>query len=169
MKFVLTILLAITLPFIARTQSQGISLSLQDASLSRAFKLIEQQTDYSFVYSDEAMALAKPVTVNVQHGSLDDVLKLCFDGQPLGYTVDGKMVIVKVEAKKKVTPDTTLGIKGIITNESGQPVAGATIIATSTGKITVANDDGSFSMDNIKPGDLLEISSIGYSKKNCTS
>ena len=165
MKFVLTLLMATALQVAARAQSPGITLSLRDASLSKVFNLIEQQTDYSFVYSNEAMALAKPVTVNVQHGSLDNVLKLCFDGQPLGYTVDGKMVIVKVEAKKKITPDTTLGIKGIVTNESGQPIAGATIIATSTGKITVANDDGSFSMDNIKPGDLLEINSIGYSKK----
>lgn len=165
MKFVLTILLAITLPFMARTQSQGISLSLQDASLSRAFKLIEQQTDYGFVYSDEAMALAKPVTVNVQHGSLDDVLKLCFDGQPLDYTLDGKMVIVKVVSKPHPAQNTSIDISGKILNEKDEPVAGATISIENSAQATASDGNGEFSLTQIKGNAVLIINSIGYYRK----
>src|ERR1700755_743858 len=65
------LIIATCFSFSVKTYAQKISLSLKNAPLEKAFKLIEQQSSYKFVYSDEAMALSKPVSVEVKNQSID--------------------------------------------------------------------------------------------------
>jgi len=61
MKMLFAFLFAFSLQSPARSYSQGITLKLKDAPLEKVFKLIEQQSKFRFVYSQEAMKEAKPV------------------------------------------------------------------------------------------------------------
>jgi len=78
---------------------QGITISLQDATLENVFKEINQQTGYSFVYTKTKLRRAKKVSIEVFNSSLNEVLCLCFQNQPLTYTIVGKTVVVKPEKK----------------------------------------------------------------------
>ena len=54
-------------------------------------------------------------------------------------------------------------IKGTITTNDGQPAAAVTARLKQTDKTTLSEDNGSFTLRNIKPGDYeLQISLIGY-------
>lgn len=162
MKFVFILLTATALHTVTEAQSQGITLSLKNASLETAFKSIEQQSSYSFVYSNEAMALSKPVSVEVKNETIDNVLKLCFSGQPLGYTVDEKLIIVKVAEKQTEKPPVPLVVQGIITNENGDPLNGASIRLKGTEFGAIANEKGEFSLEGVSRNSIMGISSVGY-------
>lgn len=60
--------------------------------------------------------------------------------------------------------ESTLGaIKGIIVTNSNKPVVSATVRIKGTRKNTLTNNEGSFIIDKIQPGDyVLEVSSIGF-------
>lgn len=154
------LLMAICLIFSIKGHAQKISLSLKDASLKKAFKLIEQQTDYKFVYTDEAMALSKPISLEIKNETLDNVLKLCFSDQPLDYSIDGKMIVIKI-AEKQIR-QTLTQLKGRLVGEDGAAIQGATVIALQTNSGTFTNEHGEFTLQNIKANDVLEVKSIGY-------
>ena len=57
------------------------------------------------------------------------------------------------------TPQTA---RGTVTDASGEPVIGATIIIKGTLKGTSTDVNGSFTLSQVNPGDILQVSSIGY-------
>src|SRR5258705_6988548 len=101
MKMLCILMLAASLQIAARGYSQGISITLKNEPLEKLFKAVEQQTNFSFVYSQEAMELSKPVTIEVKNESVENVLKLGFNNQSLTYSIVEKFIIVKIADKKK--------------------------------------------------------------------
>jgi TonB-linked SusC/RagA family outer membrane protein len=165
MKISRVLLMAACLVFLIEGHSQKISLSLKNAPLEKAFKLIEQQTSYRFVYSDEAMTLSKPVSVKVREVTLEGALSACFANQPLEFSIEDKLVIVKVVEKKVDNTPPLIDVHGKITNENGEPLGGATIASIKGGKSTAADDKGYFLLSGLQANDVLEISSVGYLKQ----
>ena len=51
---------------------------------------------------------------------------------------------------------------GTVIDMAGEPVIGATVIVKGTTNGVVTDLDGNFSLDNVKQGDILQISFVGY-------
>ena len=164
-KLLFTFLVAFSLQSPARSYSQGITLKLKDAPLEKVFKLIEQQTKFHFVYSEEAMKEAKPVSIEVNNESLENVLRLFFTNQLLGYSIQDNFIIIKVDEKKKAIPTATIDIRGKVVNEKDEPLAGVTITAQKSNKATATNEQGEFYLKDINENDVLIITSVGYYKQ----
>lgn len=71
------------------------------------------------------------------------------------------IVIVKAEAQAPAKQRKTKKISGVITDETGLPVAGANIVVKGTTNGTISDMDGNFSLE-AAPGEMLEISYIGF-------
>lgn len=80
-------------------------------------------------------------------------------------TVSKKEETSKSEASgsKKV-----FNIKGLITDENNEPLIGATVLVKGTNNGASTDLEGEFSLNNIKEGDGLIISYVGYHSKNIT-
>src|SRR5580704_6624476 len=90
MKMLCVFLLAASLQLAAKGYSQTISISLKDAPLEKLFIAIEQQTNYTFVYSEETLQRSKPVTIEVKNETIENVLKISLADEPLTYSIDEK-------------------------------------------------------------------------------
>src|SRR5580700_4874201 len=88
MKITTFILLAAILHVSAAGYSQTVTLSEKNASLEKVFRAIYWQTGYQFVYNDETLKGAKPVTIEVNKASIQEVLALCFNDQPLDFVIE---------------------------------------------------------------------------------
>ena len=53
-------------------------------------------------------------------------------------------------------------VSGVVRDKAGQPVIGAAVVVTGTTNGAATDLDGRFSLSNVRPNDVLEISSIGY-------
>src|SRR5450631_911974 len=71
-----------------------VTLSVENASLQTIFSTIETQTSYRFVFTGEQLKDGKPVTLSVNAVSVETVLKQCFQGQPLYYSLVVKFIVV---------------------------------------------------------------------------
>src|SRR5690606_23242607 len=78
MKLTGIILLAFTLHVSATSLAQNVTISKQNGSLKEVFKELRKQTGYYFIYSDEVIKEAKPVTVHVVNENINDALKEIF-------------------------------------------------------------------------------------------
>jgi TonB-linked SusC/RagA family outer membrane protein len=160
-KILTLFLLAGFLQLSAKTYSQGISFSLKDAPITTAFKKIQEQTAYRFVYASEEIVSAVKISCTVENASIDKVLEICFKDQPLSYSIEDKFILVKGKEKKMIAPIVN-EIRGTVTNEKGEPIQGASIKVKGVKRGTATDADGMFVLADINAGSILVISSIGY-------
>src|SRR5260370_1543 len=95
MKLTPILLFAPPMQISAKGVGQNISLSEKNAPVQRLFAEIERQTSYNFVYTDDLLQQAKTVDIDIKNGSLEEVLALIFNDQPLIYSVVEKVIVVK--------------------------------------------------------------------------
>jgi TonB-linked SusC/RagA family outer membrane protein len=170
MKLSAMIMLAACLHVSASGLSQTISLSEKNAPLERVFKEIHNQTGLEFVYNTQMLAAANKVDIDVKAATVEQVLDICFKGQPFTYTVVDKVIIVKQKdaAKDESSPPTLVKIRGEVYNEAGQPLAGANVTIKEMGKGVVTNARGEFDLGAIPVNSTIIISFIGYAPQKIT-
>jgi hypothetical protein len=86
MKLTIIFIIAGCLSLSARTTAQ-VTVSVKNEPLAKVFKMITRQSGYQFFYSERLLAKAHPVTVDVRNQPLQKALELCFEGQPLTYSI----------------------------------------------------------------------------------
>jgi hypothetical protein len=142
MKLTLIFLLAACFNATASGFAQNVTLSEKNASIEKIFRQIKRQTGYTFISTRELLEKARPVTINISNAPLQEVLDLCFQQQPFSYTIINKIVVVinkkAVEAQKKedVSLPPPLTVHGIVTNEKGEPLSGASVQEKGTSNAT---------------------------------
>ena len=162
-KLTAILMLAGCLQLSARSYGQHITLSKKDAALPELFLDIYRQSGYYFICKDDLLADAKKVTIDVRDATLQEVLNICFNDQPLDYTISDHVIVV---SKKPADPP--LDISGKVTNEKGEPLEGAAVIIKGTKKGTQTNAKGIFELKTENSNIDLEISYTGYSTKTVT-
>lgn len=157
------ILFCLWLSPIAR--AQNISINYNDTPIKTILKELSKQSGYTFVYSDALKELNKRISVKFSQksGGIEPVLQKIFSGSDITWSIKGKQVAfqnkVVREATSKVSSANAL-IRGAIHDDSGEPLAGVTVINKSNGKIVASENNGSYAIEG-KEGDLLLFSSIG--------
>lgn len=136
--------------------AQQVRLSLTHAPFRQLLKQLEQQTDYSFIYTKEQLQHLPAVTLNVTSKDIFAVLNEQLDGTPLGYTIDNNFIIFFI--KKEPVRDTLRAVYGRVVNITGQAVAGATIQVKNEIYATVTDEKGSFTLSYLSPDAMLQIS-----------
>lgn len=165
MKLTALILLIACLHVSAGGYSQTkVTLHMKDALLTQVFKEIRSQTGYNFFYQTEWMEKAHKVSIQVTDTPLKEALDLCFKDQPLSYTITGKSIVIRPKSYTQNTPVLVedIDVRGIITDEDGNPLAEANIKVKGTNIGTTTNQDGLFILKNIDENAILEISYVGF-------
>ncbi len=173
-KFVLVMKIMALLLFVAclhahaDVKAQQVSLSERAAPLEKIFRSIEQQTGFSFLYTDEMLHQTVPVTITANRVQLNDVLKEIFRDQPLAYTVFKKTIILEVRKNITAMPGNMpaipvrILIKGVVTDQKNHPLPGASVSVSGTGKYTQTNNKGEFTIEAPDDNAILEVSMVGY-------
>ncbi|MCW3463679.1 TonB-dependent receptor [Chitinophaga nivalis] len=159
MKLSAILMLAACLQLSAKSYSQRLQLSLHEVSLSKVFTVLQQQSDYSFVYTESQLRKAGKITLQLKNSTLQEALDSCLANQPLTYTIRENMVIIQDRPEVVAPP---IAVSGVVVDESGQPLPGVSvgIKGSRTGGIT--NASGTFALSDVPPDAVLVFSFIGY-------
>ena len=147
-------------------QNAKINISKNVLPLRELISEIEKQTDYLFVYSDTEINLSEQVKVSARKKSVNEVLNQALNNSSIVYEfannyislrkiseIEKSDVIQQQQSKKTVT--------GIIFDETGEPIIGASIVEKGTSNGITTDIDGKFSI-NVPEDAVLRISYIGY-------
>lgn len=150
-------------------QTRNISLSVKNAPISEVFATIEQQSGYTFFYSDKIVDTSRKVTINSSGEDVLVTLGKIFEGENINCSIiDGNIVLEKGQAKQQTAAPANHFV-GYVVDKNGEPVIGATIIPLSNmANATIADVNGRFEVA-AKKGEKLEISSVGYASLTITA
>lgn len=143
-----------------------VSLSGKHASLEWVFEQLQQQTGYMFLFNDQMMAKAGRISIQVKDAGIEEVLRRCFENQPLTYTMIGKTIIIKekpVAVPAAPPPDTgqLITVSGKVRDRQ-QSLPGVSVILKSDPKKGVVTDAAGQYQIRVPANGTLIFSSVGY-------
>ena len=141
------------------SQTSRINIDVKHVYVKEVIKQIEEQTDYLFVYNNKKVNLNKTISMQVENGTVADVLDQMFLGTNISYVVEGRNILL-INTEKSQQRNSNV-VTGTIIDTSGTPIIGANVMVKGTTIGTITDMNGKFSIE-ASIGDNLEISYIGY-------
>ncbi|RPE12506.1 SusC/RagA family TonB-linked outer membrane protein [Chitinophaga lutea] len=168
MKFSAIILLAACLQVSAKSFAQQVTLSEKNVSLEKLFRSIEKQTGYVFFFDHLLIDKAPKVSVDVKKMPLEEALLVCLRNQQLSYSIVGKNIVIKqketfsaLSVVKTLVQDTIVTANGRVTDKSGSPLPGASVVVKGTTNGAVTDANGNYRL-RVARGTTLLVSFIGF-------
>lgn len=144
-------------------RENGITLKVQNEQVEKVFNQLNNLTNFKFFYDQEIVNNAPRVSLNITQGTLKQILneitvqtKLYFNRTNNTIAVSAKTIIKKEQAQKLKS------ISGIIVDEKGEPVIGASVVVKGLSLGTITNLDGAYTLTNVPEKSEIIISFIGY-------
>lgn len=169
MKLTVVFLVVFSLNISATVYSQTTKLSLnaQNQSIKEILYLIENQSDFRFIYESGKINLDKKVSVQVKEQAVEVVLKQLFNSEGINYEItDNNLILINPspEQLKAISQDKSQAknkITGVVRDEKGEPIIGANVVEKGTTNGTITDMDGNFTLE-VSPKSILLVSYIGY-------
>jgi len=169
MRLSIVLLMATFMQLSAAGFAQKVNISTSRAPLKTILNRLSQQTGYDFVYTEQLLKAAVPVTINVKNTDLSEVLEQVFKDQPLSYVLDAKTVIIKAREQsffdRMLNKFQQIDVNGKVVDENGRPIPGATIKVKGKSKTVISGLNGEFSLKNLEETDIIQVSYLGFDQR----
>lgn len=146
--------------------AQEVTFKFNRTPFKTAIAEIENQTGYSFSVNNRHLENSVPVTLTVKNKELKDVLTQIFQKQPFDYRINGKLIITIDKTKDNSKPTEKQNpVRGRVVDETGSPLAGASIKVKDQDIQTSTNETGTFVLNNVPEGATLIIGYMGFESR----
>ncbi len=146
------------------SQEAKLSLKLKNVSLKEMFSIIEDKTEYFFMYSSKVIDVDQKIeAVDIKGENIFKALDEILRGTGIHYTVKGRQILLSKENvdENSVENNQQKAISGKVTDSLGSPLPGVTVLVKGTTNGTITNNNGEYSLPNV-PGDgILIFSFVG--------
>lgn len=165
-RFVLRLsVLATMLAGAAGASAQQVSLSMRNATIQQAIETLQKEYGYSFSIRTSEVDVNKKISVSAENEDIKNVLERVFDGEHVAFTIDGNIISVTKSAPEKKTGATAATISGVVVDDQGTPIIGATVLVMNTVQGTTTGGGGEFTLRTSLPNPTLQISFLGMKPK----
>lgn len=149
-------------------QTAMINLDLKNVTIEQAFKVIEEQTEFSFFYDENEINSGKRINLNAQNENITVVLDRIFAHNGISYKITDRHIVLYKTRSGNTAEITTLQqdhiiMKGTVTDENNQPIIGVTVI-TAAKRGTTTDLDGKYTIEVTK-GEDVTFSYVGYASQ----
>jgi TonB-linked SusC/RagA family outer membrane protein len=144
-------------------QTKTISLAMNDATISEVLHAIQDQSEFYFLYNSELIDVTKKVDVEIEGEKVDAILTRLFDKNEVDFLIkDRYIVLTPVGGNAELFAEQQQpAVSGTVTDESGQPLPGVTVVVKGTTQGTVTNADGDYTLTNLPEDATLVFSFVG--------
>lgn len=176
-KLILTMKLTVVILFLTLmqvsatvySQATRFTFRAENKQVVEVLRQIEENSDFRFFFLREQVDVERKVTVTAREATVEQILDELFRGQSVSYGFANEALIVLTRS------DNPLGsvsgylqgnmqqpaVSGTVTDESGQPLPGVTVIVKGTTQGTVTNADGEYTLSNLPANATLQFSFVG--------
>ncbi len=163
MKLTWFLILFLTLQSSASLWSQTtkMDVELKNTSLLELFTQIENNSQYRFFYSNDEVNVYEKISVSAKDKAVGEILSEVFDDLPYSFKeLKNNMVLVESKDASKST-GSQKKVTGKVTDTSGQPLPGVTVMVRGTTNGTITSVDGDFLISNVPENGVLVFSFMG--------
>lgn len=140
--------------------AQNVSFSTNKVTLKSAFEKIEKASKYKIAYNSSQLNANRSVTLSKKSDDVFGMLTQLLKETNCTYELEGNYIIIK-PLQKAQTSGKKVKARGVIKDETGEPIIGATVRVKGQSEGTVSDFDGNFTLD-VTDDNTLQISYIGY-------
>lgn len=166
MKLAIVILIAAVFHVKGNTYAQKVSLNEKNSNLVNVLQKIGNQSGYDFLYSNSLLKNAKTITIDLKNADFKEALEKVFEGQEFTYTIKNKTVVVYERRSSFIERLTdyfkALTVTGKVTDESGQPMPGVTVLVKGSATTVYTSANGNYTITAPDENAVLVFSSIGF-------
>lgn len=162
--FVLTLNVSATV----YSQQTRLTLNFKDVSIREVLKQIEELSSFKFLLQDERLDIEKKVNIHVNEETVSNILDEIFASQGINYVITEKnLVIINPPGGREVinSQQQNKTVTGSVTDLSGLPLPGVTVIVKGTNNGMTTNVDGKFVLANVPSDATLVFSFVGMKSK----
>lgn len=164
LKLVLILISSFQLSAAVYSQSNRLTLKMEEVSLEQVIWEIQKQTDFVFMYGTRDIAKVDKLTVDMTDKTVNEILDQCLRNTGLIYEISGNAVVIKRadDDKKEM-----IVIKGTVKDTKGEPLPGVTIVEKGTTIGVATGIDGDFVFTTVKKDSItLVFSFVGMKPKS---
>ena len=164
LKLVLILISSFQLSAAVYSQSNRLTLKMEEVSLEQVIWEIQKQTDFVFMYGTRDIAKVDKLTVDMTDKTVNEILDQCLRNTGLIYEISGNAVVIKRadDDKKEMVV-----IKGTVKDTKGEPLPGVTIVEKGTTIGVATGIDGDFTFTTVKKDSItLVFSFVGMKPRS---
>ena len=142
-------------------QMTRLSLKIDAQPLEKVLEEIEDESEFFFLYNKDLIDVEQKVSVNVQNETIKAILDGVLQGKDIAYTVyDRQIVLSNVDVIEKMVAQQK-SVSGKVTDSSGSPLPGVTVVVKGTTQGTITDVDGKYTLTHIPDDATLQFSFVG--------
>ncbi|MFW6289775.1 MAG: SusC/RagA family TonB-linked outer membrane protein [Mariniphaga sp.] len=148
------------------SSSTKLTLELRSVKVSEVLDAIESQSEFRFAYSPGFIDLNRQVSIDLREKTISESLNTLFAGTGVKFAVhDRHIMLYPAEMEKNTNgeekADQQRTVTGQVTDNTGQPLPGVTIVLKGTTSGTISDVDGNYALNNVPQNATLVFSFVG--------
>lgn len=146
------------------SQTAKLTLDMRNARVIDVLEQIEKQSEFRFAYSTALIDLERRVSVSINEKNIDETLDELFAGTGVKHVTRDRHIMLypqELDAQNGTGVQQQNSVSGKVTDRTGAPMPGVTVVVKGTTRGTVTNADGNYTLTNIAEGTTLVYSFVG--------
>ncbi|WP_353124935.1 SusC/RagA family TonB-linked outer membrane protein [Parapedobacter pyrenivorans] len=168
MKLAIILTFLTVLQAAATSYAQRITMKASNISLNDAMENVQAQTGYLFFFRGKDVAYTR-VDANIADAELKTAMNVLLDGLPFTWTLEDETIIIsrttEERSKRKMGVSLVtqqLTVTGAVKDETGSPLAGATVTVKGTSAAVTANEQGAYTIEVPNRTGILAFTMVGF-------
>lgn len=148
----------------AAAQSVRVPLQTNGKTVGQVLDMIEENSDYAFLYKESEIDPSKEVAVTVGSTAIKDILSEIFKGTDVVWNIVDRQIVLSVKSHRdgnQAGETRNITVSGVVSDDTGMPLIGAGVLIKGTTSGTTTDIDGYFSL-SVPKGKTVEVSSLGF-------
>jgi len=160
-------LLLFTQAFALKSYSQRalINLKMENVTIKEVLREIEDKSDFYFLYNNDLINVNRTVSIEAKNEKVQDVLSQLFADKSINFLVkDRQIVLSPLQAGSEsglAIGQKAKSVSGNVTDQSGGPLPGVSVVVKGTTNGTITDGDGKYSLSNVPEKAALQFSFVG--------
>ena len=144
------------------TQNSKISISVREMKLDDILMKLESETNYRFAYNKTDINVNQVYTIDISDAQIKEVLDKLFADKDISYKIiDQRQIILSKSSSAYSVSQQQLSVSGKVTDSSGAPLPGVTVVVKGTTKGIITDVNGNYSLSNVPSDGTLVFSFVG--------
>lgn len=144
-------------------QAKTFTVSLKNVTLKEVISYVEKNSQYVFFFKPEVINQSTPISVSLKNATVKQLLDKVSEQANIVYEMKERQIVLK---EKKVSEQSVSQkkrlLQGLVKDEQGNPIIGASIQLKNTGTGVITDLDGLFQIQVTDKNSVIVISYIGY-------
>lgn len=144
------------------SQQTRISLNQHDQRLEEVLKTIEDKSEFFFLYNKDLINVDQTVNISASNQTIKVILDELLKGTDISYSVVNRQIILSnLEGISGLHAQQQKSVSGKVTDSSGAPLPGVTVVVKGSTSGTITDTNGNFSISTVPTDAILAFSFIG--------